>query len=112
MALWPEGEVALPVGLHADASSIDSRICRTSLSASGFQRQRLQFLSRCAECAELIDRGARRRERERVEWLCQKLVEICFGADSGGDVRVEFWSGCDLQEIRDVFEEGGLNVAA
>src|SRR5260370_30972901 len=33
------------------------------LGASGFQRPRFQFLSPCAEGAELIDRRARRRER-------------------------------------------------
>jgi len=56
---------------------------------SGRQRERLEFFPCRTEGAELIDRRAGRRERERREWLRQHLVQISFRSDTDRHMRIE-----------------------
>src|SRR5580698_3736258 len=58
-------------------------------SGSAMEAKRLEVLASGAEVAELIDRRARRRERKRLEWRGDHLVQVALQADPDGDVRHE-----------------------
>src|SRR6266851_7321615 len=105
MARWPLGDI-VRLRRQKRASS------RFSCPASGRQRQRLQFLPSCAKSAKLIDRCASRRERERVEWPGQHLVQIGFRSDADRHMRIETLARRDRTEVGDVLDQGFLNVAS
>ena len=80
--------------------------------ASRRQRQRRQFFPGRTEGAELIDRRAGRRERERREWLRQHLVQLSFRSDPDRHMRIEPFACGHLDEVGDVLNQRFLNVAS
>src|ERR1700690_4456283 len=76
------------------------------------QSKRLELLPRRAKGAELIDRCARGRERERRERLRQRFVQIFFGSDADRHMRIEALARGVSDEILDIADQEFLNVTS
>ena len=74
------------------------------VSRDGSWVQRLEFLPRCPEVAELVDRRRSWREREYIKRLGEHPLEVVLGCDAYGDVRIELLAGCFWDERRDVVD--------
>src|SRR5262245_12212848 len=90
----PGGRVSSsPPACPSDARPTGCRPRRTSrfpTRPSGLQLPTLEFLLSRPEVAEMVHRGPRRRERERLELLVEHLLQVILGGDPDRDVWIEF----------------------
>jgi len=74
--------------------------------------QGLKLVSSRTKSAKLINGRSNWREFECLKRFCQHLFQINLGANTNGDVRIEFRAGRDSRKIGYIFDQGLLDVAA